>query len=90
MLEKLNQDVSKRAWQDVLYIIQREAIRQHFTAQEIQLALANMQGTFIDAIANYISNHKTGLVKVKEIDGAFNVEILDSIELPQFGIRNSS
>ena len=72
--------VAEQTWQDILYIIQREAIRQHFTSQEMQLALANMQGTFIDAMANYIRNHKRGLTKVKEVDGELNVEILDSIE----------
>ena len=72
--------VADQTWLDILYIIQREATRQHFTTQEMQLALANMQGSFIDAMANYIRNHKRGLTKVKEVDGEFDVEILDSIE----------
>ena len=72
--------VADQTWLDMLYIIQREATRQHFTTQEMQLALANMQGSFIDAMANYIRNHKRGLTKVKEVDGEFDVEILDSIE----------
>ena len=72
--------VADQTWQDILYIIQREATRQHFTTQEVQLALANMQGSFIDAMANYIRNHRKGLTKVKEVDGEFDVEILDSIE----------
>ena len=72
--------VADQTWLDILYIIQREATRQHFTTQEVQLALANMQGSFIDAMANYIHNHKRGLTKVKEVDGEFDVEILDSIE----------
>ncbi len=46
----------------------------------MQLALAHMQGSFIEAIANYIRSHKRGLVKVEEVDGDFNVEIHDSIE----------
>ena len=41
--------VADQTWLDMLYIIQREAIRQHFTAQEMQLALANMQGSFIES-----------------------------------------
>jgi thiol-disulfide isomerase/thioredoxin len=72
--------VADQTWLDILYIIQREATRQHFTTQEMQLALASMQGSFIEAIANYIRSHKRGLVKVEEVDGDFNVEILDSIE----------
>ena len=72
--------VADQTWLDILYIIQREATRQHFTAQEMQLALAHMQGSFIEAIANYIRSHKRGLVKVEEVDGDFNVEIHDSIE----------
>ena len=72
--------VAEQTWLDILYIIQREATRQHFTTQEMQLALASMQGSFIDAMANYIQNHKRGLTKVKEVDGEFDVEILDSIE----------
>ena len=72
--------VADQTWLDILYIIQREATRQHFTTQEMQLALASMQGSFIDAMANYIRNHKRGLTKVKEVDGEFDVEILDSIE----------
>ena len=72
--------VADQTWQDILYIIQREATRQHFTTQEMQLALASMQGSFIEAIANYIRSHKRCLVKVEEVDGDFNVEILDSIE----------
>ena len=46
----------------------------------MQLALASMQGSIIEAMANYIRNHKRGLTKVKEVDGEFDVEILDSIE----------
>ena len=72
--------VADQTWLDILYIIQREAARMHFTAQEMQLALAHMQGVFVEAIANYIRSHKRGLVKVEEVDGDFNVEILDSIE----------
>lgn len=72
--------VAEQTWQDMLYIIQREAIRQHFTTQEMQLALANMQGSFIEAMANYIRNHKNDIVKIEEVDGDFNVEFLDSIE----------
>ena len=72
--------VADQTWQDMLYIIQQEGTRQHFTAQEMQLALASMQGSIIEAMANYIRNHKNGLVKVEEVDGDFNVEILDSIE----------
>ena len=72
--------VAEQTWQDMLYIIQREAIRQHFTTQEMLLALANMQGSFIEAMANYIRNHKNDIVKIEEVDGDFNVEFLDSIE----------
>ena len=72
--------VADQTWLDILYIIQREATRQHFTTQEMQLALASMQGSIIEAMANYIRNHKRGLTKVKEVDGEFDVEILDSIE----------
>ena len=72
--------MAEQTWQDMLYIIQREAIRQHFTTQEMQLALANMQGSFIEAMANYIRNHKNDIVKIEEVDGDFNVEFLDSIE----------
>ena len=72
--------VADQTWQDMLYIIHQEGTRQHFTTQEMQLALAHMQGSFIDAMANYIRNHKRGLTKVKEVDGEFDVEILDSIE----------
>ena len=73
-------EVIEQTLQKTLYIIQREAARLHFTAQEMQLALASVQGSFIDAMANYIRSHKRGLVKVEEVDGDFNVEILDSIE----------
>ena len=73
-------EVAEQTWQNTLYIIQREAARLHFTSQEIQLALANMQGSFIEAMANYIRNHKNDIVKIEEVDGDFNVEFLDSIE----------
>ena len=52
--------VADQTWQDMLYIIQQEGTRQHFTAQEMQLALASMQGSIIEAMANYIHNHKRG------------------------------
>ena len=77
---KLTKPISEFKGNISEYIIQREATRQHFTTQEMQLALASMQGSFIDAMANYIHNHKRGLTKVKEVDGEFDVEILDSIE----------
>ncbi len=73
-------EMDKVADQTWLYIIHQEGTRQHFTTQEMQLALAHMQGSFIEAIANYIRSHKRCLVKVEEVDGDFNVEILDSIE----------
>ena len=73
-------EMAEQALQKTLYIIQREAVRLHFTSQEIQLALANMQGSFIEAMANYIRNHKNDIVKIEEVDGDFNVEFLDSIE----------
>ncbi|MBR5657303.1 MAG: hypothetical protein IKW98_11600 [Prevotella sp.] len=73
-------DVAEQTWQNTLYIIQREAARLHFTAQEMQLALADMQGSFIEVMANYIRNHKNDIVKIEEVDGDFNVEIHDSIE----------
>ena len=50
--------VADQTWLDILYIIQREATRQHFTTQEMQLALASMQGSIIEAMANYIRNHR--------------------------------
>ena len=73
-------EMAEQSLQKTLYIIQREAVRLHFTSQEIQLALANMQGSFIEAMANYIRNHKNDIVKIEEVDGDFNVEFLDSIE----------
>ncbi|MBR5687770.1 MAG: hypothetical protein IKX36_07410 [Prevotella sp.] len=73
-------EMEEQALQKALYIIQREAVRLHFTAQEMQLALANMQGSFIEAMANYIRNHKNDIVKIEEVDGDYNVEFLDSIE----------
>ena len=73
-------EVIEQTWQHTLYIIQREAARMHFTALEMQLALANMQGAFIEAMADYVHDRKNEIVKVEEVDGNFNVEILDSIE----------
>ena len=73
-------EVIEHTWQHTLYIIQREAARMHFTAQEMQLALAHMQGVFVEAVADYIHNRKNEMAKVEEVDGDFKVEILDSIE----------
>ena len=73
-------EVIEQTWQHTLYIIQREAARMHFTAQEIQLALAQMQGVFVEAVTDYIHNRKNEMAKVEEVDGDFKVEILDSIE----------
>jgi len=73
-------EVIEQTLQKTLYIIQREAARLHFTAQEMQLALASVQGSFIDAMATYILNHKRGLMRIKEVDGGLSAEICDSIE----------
>ena len=72
--------VTERTWQKMLYRLQVEGRRSHFTPLEMQLALAYMQVNFAYAVMNYASYHENDIMKYEERDGGYQMVILDSVE----------
>ena len=50
-------EVTERTWQNMLYRLQVESRRGHFTPQEMQLALADLQVNFAYAVMDYPMYH---------------------------------
>ena len=73
-------EVTERTWQNMLYRLQMESRRSHFTPQEMQLALADLQVNFAYAVMNYASYHEDAVMKYEERDGGYHQVILDSVE----------
>ena len=73
-------EVEEHTWQNMLYRLQAENRRNHFTPQEMQLALAELQVCFTEAVMDYAMYHEHDLMKQEQRDGVYYMEILDSIE----------
>ena len=76
-------EVAERAWQNMLYRLQLDSRRNHFTAQEMQLALAELQVCFAEAVMDYAMYHAHSLMKQEQRDGIYYAEILDSVEMKE-------
>ena len=77
-------EVAERTWQDMLYRLQRESRRLHFTPQEMQLALADLQVNFAYAFMDFPMYRQHDIVKYEQCDGGYRMDILDSAEWKAF------
>ena len=73
-------EMAERNWQNMLYRLQMESRRQHFTPLEMQLALADLQVNFAYAVMDYAMYHEDDLMKRQQRDGISFSEIVDSVE----------
>ena len=73
-------EVTERTWQNMLYRLQVESRRSHFTPQEMQLALADLQLNFAYAVMDYAMYHEDDVMKYEVRDGGYELVILDSVE----------
>ena len=73
-------EVTERTWQNMLYRLQVESRRSHFTPQEMQLALADLQLNFAYAVMDYAMYHEDDVKKYEQRDGGYQMVILDSVE----------
>jgi thiol-disulfide isomerase/thioredoxin len=73
-------EATERTWQNMLYRLQVESRRCHFTSQEMQLALADLQLNFAYAVMDYPMYHENDVMKYEQHDGGYELVILDSIE----------
>jgi thiol-disulfide isomerase/thioredoxin len=71
---------AERTWQNLLYRLQMESRRLHFTPQEMQLALADLQVSFAYALMDFPMYHENEVVKYEQRDGGYQMVILDSAE----------
>ena len=71
---------TEHTWQNLLYRLQMESRRLHFTPQEMQLALADLQVSFAYALMDFPMYHESDVVKYEQQDGGYRMEILDSAE----------
>ena len=77
-------EVAERTWQDMLYRLQKESRRLHFTPQEMQLALADLQVNFAYAFMDFPMYRQHDIVKYEQCDGGYRMDILDSAEWKAF------
>jgi thiol-disulfide isomerase/thioredoxin len=73
-------EMTERTWQNMLYRLQVESRRCHFTPQEMQLALADLQLNFAYAVMDYPMYHENDVMKYEQHDGGYELVILDSVE----------
>ena len=76
-------DVTERTWQNMLYRLQAESRRLHFTPMEMHLALADMQVNFAESFMSYAMYHRYDLQKQEKRDGIYHTVILDSLEFAE-------
>lgn len=79
---KINEldEMAERTWQNMLYRLQMESRRQHFTPLEMQLALTDLQVNFAYAVMDYVMYHGDEQIKQNQRDGVYFAEIVDSVE----------
>ena len=73
-------EMMERTWNNMLYSLQKEGLRQHFTPQEMQLALADLQVHFVYAVMDYAMYHEDAVRKYEQRNGGYQMVILDSVE----------
>lgn len=72
--------VAERTWQNMLYRLQLEARRYQLTPLEMQLAIAEQQVCYAEAIMDYALYHENNVKKYEQRDGVYYSEITDSAE----------
>ena len=73
--------MAETTWRNMMYRLQTESRRNHFTPLETRLALAEMQTAFALAYLDYALYHKDDVTKQGWRDGyGFYTDILDSAE----------
>ena len=79
---KINEldEMADRTWQNMLYRLQMESRRLHFTPLEMQLALSDLQVNYAYAVMDYAMYHGDDLIKQNQRDGIYFAEIVDSVE----------
>ena len=78
-------EVEEYTWDNMLYRLQMENRRNHFTPQEMQLALAEQQVCFAQAVMDYAMYHEDALRQFVQRDGVYYTDILDSVEWNELG-----
>ena len=78
-------ELKENTWQNLLYRLQMESRRNHFTPQEMHLALAEQQVCFAEAVMDYAMYHEDQVRKYEQRDGVYYMEIIDSVEWQEFG-----
>ena len=78
-------EMAERTWRNMLYCLQKENRRRHFTPQEMQLALADLQLNFAYAVMDYAMYHEDDVKKYEQRDGGYQLVILDSLENKEIG-----
>jgi len=73
-------EVAESTWNNMLYRLQLEARRYHLTPMEMQLALAEQQVCYAEAMMDYAMYHEDDVKKYENRDGIYYMEILDSAE----------
>ncbi|MBR6181822.1 MAG: thioredoxin family protein [Prevotella sp.] len=73
-------EMTERTWRNMLYCLQKENRRRHFTPQEMQLALSDLQLNFAYAVMDYAMYHEDDVKKYEQRDGVYQLVILDSLE----------
>ena len=73
-------EMAECTWRNMLYCLQKENRRRHFTPQEMQLALADLQVHFAYAAMDYAMYHEDVIRKYEQRDGVYQMVILDSLE----------
>ena len=75
--------VADRTWQNMLYQLNKESQSHHYTSMEMQLALAELQVSYAEALMDYAMYHEDDLMKQEQRDGIYYTEILDSVEFKE-------
>ena len=78
-------EMTERTWRNMLYCLQKESLRRHFTSQEMQLALADLQVNFAYAVMDHAMYHEDDVKKYEQRDGGYQLVILDSLENKEIG-----
>ena len=78
-------EVANSTWQNMLYQLNKESLSYHYTPMEMQLALAELQVAYAEALMDYAMYHEDDQIKYEQRDGVYYQEVLDSVE--HFEIR---
>ena len=81
--------LADNVWQNMMYRLQAVSRREHYTPMEMQLALADVQTHFAKYYMSYAMNREFALMKREERDGAYHIEIRDTVEWQNlFDVKN--